>query len=114
MKRSNAEYAIGGITISIKAKDAYFDLEKLDSVQGWRKRWFYVKDQAAPSQLYGLASFYPGARAIRQPTWEHELSVAELEVVEPIAQSVTELKEQVTDLQLIAVFVKRCVQLLQW
>ena len=98
MKRSCAEYAVGGITISIKVKDAYFDLVKPDSFQGWRKKWFYVKDQAAPGQMYGLAPFDPAARAIRQPTWEHELSATDLEVVEPIAQSVVELKEQVTGL----------------
>ena len=73
MKRSCAEYAVGGITISIKVKDAYFDLEKLDSVQGWRKKCFYVKDQATPGQLYGLASFDPTERVIRRSSWEHEL-----------------------------------------
>lgn len=113
VKRSNAEYVVGGITISIKDKETYFDLEKLDSVQGWRKKWLYVKDQTAPGQTYGLAPFDPAARAVRQPTWEHELSAAELEVVEPMAQLVADLKEQMTGLQLIAVFVKRCVQPLQ-
>ena len=106
-------YAVGGITISIKVKDEYFDLKKLDSVQGWRKKLFYVNDQAAPGQLYGLAPLDPAARAIRQATWEHELSASELEVVEPLAQSVAQLKEQLTGLQLVAIFVKRCVHPLQ-
>ena len=110
MKRSNAEYAIGGIAISIKVKDAYFDLEKLDFVQGWRKKWFYVKDQTAPGQLYGLAPFDPAAWAIRWSAWEHELSSSELEAVEPLVQHVVELKEELTGVQLIAIFVKRCVQ----
>ena len=72
-----------------------------------------MKDQAAPGQTYGLALFDPAARVIRQSTWEHEMSAADLEVVESIAQSVAELKEQVMCLQLISIFVKRCVQPLQ-
>ena len=98
VKRSCGEYAIGGITISIKAKETYFDLEKLDSVQGWRKKWFYVKDQTALGQQYGLAPFDPAARAIRRPAWEHELSSSELEMVEPLIQRVAELKEEATGL----------------
>ena len=50
MKRTYADYVVGGVTISIKDKETYFDLEKLDSVQGWWKKWFYVKDQTAPGQ----------------------------------------------------------------
>ena len=110
VKRSNAEYAAGGITISIKVKEAYFDLEKLDSVQGWRKKWFYVKDQTAPDQLYGLAPFDSVARAVRRSAWEHELSTSELEEVEPLVQRVAGLKEELSGVQLIVVFVKRCVQ----
>ena len=59
--------------------------------------------------MYGLALFDPAARAVRQSTWEHELSEADLKVVEAIARSVADLKEQMTGLQLITFFVKRCV-----
>ena len=43
VKRTYVEYVVGGAAISIKDKDAYFDLEKLDSFQGWRIKWLYVK-----------------------------------------------------------------------
>ena len=113
VKRTCGEYLVGGCAISIKDKEAYFDLEKLDSVQGWRKKWFYLRDQTAPGQQYGLAPFDSGARALQRESWEHELTPAELEVVEPMAQSVAALKKRMTGLQLIAVFLKRCVQPLQ-
>ena len=44
IKRTNSEYAMGQMGISIKDKSAYFDLDKLDSVYTWRKSWFYLKD----------------------------------------------------------------------
>ena len=66
MKRINSEYAVGQISISIGDKDSYFDLEKIDSVSGWRKGWFYLKDRRAVGQQFGLASFNPGARVVKQ------------------------------------------------
>ena len=92
MKRSCTEYIVGGITISIKAKETYFDLEKLDSVQGWRKKWFYVKDQTTIGQQYGLAPFDLVPRAARCAAWEQDLSPYEPEVVEPLSHRVVELK----------------------
>ena len=53
-----------------------------------------MKDQVALGQTYGLAPFDPAARAVRQSTWEHELSEADLKVVELIARSVADLKER--------------------
>ena len=57
VKRTNSEYAIGGVGISIKDKNAYFDLEKLDSIRTWWRGWFYLKDQTVSGQQYGLAPF---------------------------------------------------------
>ena len=72
-----------------------------------------MKDQTVLGQQYGLAPFDPATRAIRRHAWEHERLTSELETMGPLVQSIAELKEQVTGLQLIVVFVKRCVQLLQ-
>jgi hypothetical protein len=30
-------------------------LKFADSVQGWRKKWLYVKDEPTGAQLYGLS-----------------------------------------------------------
>ena len=57
-----------------------------------------MKDQVALGQTYGLSLFDPAVRAVRQSTWEHELSEADLKVVEPITQLVADLKEQMTGL----------------
>ena len=35
VKRTNSDYAVGRVGISIGDKDSYFDLEKIDSVSGW-------------------------------------------------------------------------------
>ena len=61
IKRTNFEYAVGQVGISIRDKNSYFDLEKLDSVSAWRKSWFYLKDQHVAGQRFGLAPFNPDA-----------------------------------------------------
>ena len=110
MKRTNSEYAIGGVGISIKEKAAYFDLEKLDSVFSWRRSWFYLKDQCVEGQRFGLPPFDPATRAVKRSSWAHPLFARESSLVEPFVQRITTLKDELTRGQLISVFVKRRVQ----
>ena len=41
----NAIYNVGGVYICVRPEASYFDLKFADSVQGWRKKWLYVKDE---------------------------------------------------------------------
>ena len=66
VKRMNSEYAVGRVGISIGDKNSYFDLEKIDSISGWWKSWFYLKDRCVAGQQFGLAPFNPDARVVRQ------------------------------------------------
>ena len=101
VKRTNSEYAIGGVGISIKEKSAYFDLGKLDSVFSWRRSWFYLKDQCVAGQRFGLPPFDPAARAVKRSSWAHPLSARESSLVEPFVQKITALKDELTGGQLI-------------
>src|SRR3954470_1687321 len=82
IKRTNSEYAVGQVGISIKDKHAYFDLEKLDSVYTWWKSWFYLKDQHVAGQQYGLALFDPIARVAKRPSRSNFLSASELPIAD--------------------------------
>jgi hypothetical protein len=53
----NAVHNIGDAIISPRAKANYFELRLRDSIQDWRKKWFYVMDEATAAQNYGLAPF---------------------------------------------------------
>ena len=114
VKRTNSEYAIGGVGISIKDKNAYFDLEKLDSIHTWRRGWFYLKDQTVAGQQYGLAPFDSVARVTKQSSWGHVLSAAEVAAVEPLVRALADLRGKITGGQLIAVFMRRRIQPLQY
>jgi hypothetical protein len=53
----NAIYNIGGVCICVRSEARYFDVKFADSVQGWCKKWLYVKDESLGSQEYGLSPF---------------------------------------------------------
>src|ERR1041385_8426130 len=110
IKRTNSEYAVGRVGISIGDKHSYFDLEKIDSVSGWRNGWFYLKDRCVVGQQFGLASFNPGTQVVRQPSWSHSLTEVESFELTPFLERIAVLKDNLTGGQLISVFVGRRVQ----
>ena len=113
IKRTNSEYVVGQVGISIRDKNLYFDLEQLDPVYSWRKGWFYMKDQHVAGQQFGLASFNPEAPVVRQTSWSHSLSAAESSAVAPFMNRIAVLKDNLTGGQLISVFMGRRIQPLQ-
>ena len=90
----------------------------MDSVQGWRKKGFYIQDQPIISQQVGLPPFDPTARVKKSRAWKNAVSDAEAAEVEALYRWVLELKttlqREVSGLHLIATFVKRCIQPLQF
>src|SRR4051812_44826220 len=101
------------LSLSIKDKNPYFDLEKLDYVYTGRKSRFYLKDQHVGGQQFGLAHFNLVARVDKRSSWSHSLSAGEVSVVKPLVQKISNLKKQMTGGQLIFVFMRRRVQPLQ-
>jgi hypothetical protein len=49
---------LGGAVISIRAESQYLEFSMAALVQGWRKKWFYIKDRkVSSSDQYGIAPF---------------------------------------------------------
>ncbi|KAK1696179.1 hypothetical protein QYE76_012876 [Lolium multiflorum] len=51
----NVTYNIGGVVICIRPDVEYFDVKFPDSVQGWRRRWLYVREDCSDSLEYNIA-----------------------------------------------------------
>ena len=94
---------MGRVGISIGDKNSNFDLEKIDSVSGWQKNWFYLKDRCIVGHQFGLASFNPGARVVRQASWSHSLTAAESSALTPFLERIALLKDDLTGGQLISI-----------
>jgi hypothetical protein len=49
---------LGGAIVSVRSESHYLEFNMAVSVQGWRKKWFYIKDQKAiSSDHFGIAPF---------------------------------------------------------
>jgi hypothetical protein len=88
------------------------------SVQGWRQKWFYIKDQKfSNSDQYGLAPFDASKGLTKLTTWDALPSDAEVENIKPLLARIQELKNaagnRLTGTQLMVFFLRRRIQPLQ-
>ncbi|KAK1694808.1 hypothetical protein QYE76_011505 [Lolium multiflorum] len=48
LRRNNSRnfvYNVGGVCICVRPDVDYFDVKFPDSVQGWRRRWLYIREE---------------------------------------------------------------------
>jgi hypothetical protein len=88
------------------------------SVQGWRQKWFYIKDQkSSDSDDYGLAPFDASKGLTKLTTWDALPSDAEVENIKSLLAHIQELKSAagngLNGIQLMVFFVQRHIQPLQ-
>jgi hypothetical protein len=69
----------------------YFNLRTLENNIGWRKRWFYAKDQPAASQEFGLEEFRPTNVFWPRASWAHELTEEEMAIMKPLMEKIHQL-----------------------
>jgi len=99
--RGGRTYPVGGLQIQVRSDTRYFALKPVDSAQGWRKRWFYVRvDQE------GVPAFSTAGIAARTKAWDHELSTEEMAEAAPLLETIGGLLNSVTGVHLLATFVK--------
>jgi hypothetical protein len=88
------------------------------SVQGWRQKWFYIKDhKAAATDQYGIAPFDAKQSLTKLTTWDSPPSEAEVKNIQPLLASIQRLKSAagggLIGKQLMAFFLQRRIQPLQ-
>jgi hypothetical protein len=109
---------LGGAAVSVRAEAQYLEFSMATSVQGWRTKWFYIKDRKASSEdRYGLAPFDSAKELKKLASWDSPPTDAEMEVVAPLLARIQTLKGgkggALSGIQLMAFFVQRRVQPLQ-
>jgi hypothetical protein len=88
------------------------------SVQGWSKKWFYIKDQkVSSSDQYGIAPFDASKEVKKLASWDSPPTEAEMEQIKPLLARIQALKSgrggALSGTQLMAFFLQRRVQPLQ-
>jgi hypothetical protein len=100
---------LGGAIILVRSESQYLDFKMVQSVQGWRNKWFYIKDQkSAESEKYGLAPFDASKSLTKLTTWDALPSDAEVKNIKPLLARIQELKnaagKELTGTQLMVFF----------
>ncbi|KAK1682233.1 hypothetical protein QYE76_043081 [Lolium multiflorum] len=113
----NIAYNIGGVVICVRPDVEYFDVKFPDSVQGWRRRWMYVREDCSDSREYNIAPFDGSAKILRRRSWDAEATEQEKTVTEALMSRIHELQntrgQELLGIQITAYFLRIRVQPLQ-
>jgi hypothetical protein len=75
---------VGGTIISVRGDTKYFDIKMSESIQDWRKKWFYLKDEPVDEQEFGFAPFDSMKKVVKMKSWDLPLIDAELKETKPL------------------------------
>jgi hypothetical protein len=75
---------LGGAIVSVRSESQYLAFKMAESVQGWRQKWFYIKEQkSSESDEYGLAPFDASKILMKVTTWDALPLDVEVEEIKP-------------------------------
>jgi hypothetical protein len=109
---------LGGAVVFVRAEAHYLEFNMAALVQGWRKKWFYIKDQkTSSSDHYGIAPFDADKDLTKLSSWDSPPTKAETEDIKPLLARIQSLKiatgGALSRTQLMAFFLQRHIQPLQ-
>jgi hypothetical protein len=109
---------LGRAIIFVRPEAQYLEFSMAASVQGWRTKWFYIKDRkSSPEDEYGLPPFDASQEVKKLASWDTLPSDAEVEQILPLLSRIKALKGgqggALSGIQLMAFFIQCRVQPLQ-
>jgi hypothetical protein len=85
------KHELGGAVVSIRAESQYLEFSMAASVQSWRKKWFYIKDQkVSSSDQYGIAPFDASKEVKKLALWDSPPTEAEMDEIKPLLAHIQE------------------------
>ncbi|KAK1685154.1 hypothetical protein QYE76_046002 [Lolium multiflorum] len=113
----NVAYNIGGVVISIRSTVNYFDVKLPDSVQGWRKKWLYIREENHGCAEDNIPPFDGAEKILRRRSWDAEATEEERASTEALMTRIHELQntrgKELSGIQITAYFLRTRVQPLQ-
>ncbi|KAK1649005.1 hypothetical protein QYE76_066810 [Lolium multiflorum] len=113
---SSVAYNIGGVVICVRPDVEYFDVKFPDSVQGWRKKWLYIREENHGSVEDNIPPFDGAEKICRRRSWDAEATDAEKAATEALTR-IHELQntrgQELSGIQITVYFLRIRVQPLQ-
>ncbi|KAK1630874.1 hypothetical protein QYE76_005189 [Lolium multiflorum] len=88
----NIAYNIGGVVICVRPDVEFFDVKFPDSVQGWRKKWLYVREECADSLEHNIPPFNGNEKILRRRSWDAEATDEEKSATKALMTRIHELQ----------------------
>ncbi|KAK1645675.1 hypothetical protein QYE76_063480 [Lolium multiflorum] len=113
---ANVAYNIGGVVISVRSSVNYF-VKLPDSVQGWRKKWLYIREENHGCAEDNIPPFDGAEKILRRHSWDAEATEEERISTEDLMTHIHELQntrgKELSGIQITAYFLRTRVQPLQ-
>ena len=102
----------GGLGIQVRNKSTFPPMTFPESVRGWQSTWFYCQDQSTPGQSSGLPQFTMDR--VNKPSSLKLIPEDKADVKMLMERVVQLVREGVTGMDLLEVFLRRRIQPLQF
>jgi hypothetical protein len=84
---------LGGAVVSVRTEVHYLEFTMAASVQGWKKKWFYIKEQKnSSSDQYDIAPFDANKELKKLSSWDSPPTETEMEDIKPLLTRIQALK----------------------
>ena len=110
-ERTQVIQMCGCLGVQMRSKSAFPAMTLPESVRGWQSTWFYCKDQSMPGQSTGLPPFTMDR--VEKPSALKVTPVEKAEVKVLVERVVQLVRNGVTSMDLLEVFLRRRLQPLQ-
>ena len=110
-ERTQVIQLCGGLAIQMRGKSSFPSITFPESVRGWQSTWFYCKDQVTPGQSTGLPPF--SLNRAQKPASLKVTPEEKAQVKVLVGRVVQLVREGVTGMDLLEVFLRRRIQPLQ-
>ncbi|KAK1610458.1 hypothetical protein QYE76_034131 [Lolium multiflorum] len=111
---SNGPPVVGGVGFVVRKEVDYLDYPMKESVQGWRNKWFYLRDPLVPGRRSNLPPFEDKLIAKPKKSWQNALSPKERVIADKLFDQVVALKNggglTMCGTEVVSVFLQRRVQ----
>jgi hypothetical protein len=88
---SSGSFVTGGVGFVVRKEANYFNFLMRESVQGWRLKWFYIKDSSVSKMR--LPKFADVLEVVPKKSWKNILSPEEKPAVDRLFNKVLRIKE---------------------
>ncbi|KAK1605882.1 hypothetical protein QYE76_029555 [Lolium multiflorum] len=111
---NNGPPVVGGVGFVVKKEVDYLNFPMKESVQGWRHKWFYLRDTPVPGRRSNLPPFKDVLVAQPKKSWRNTLSPDESALADKLFEQVVDLKNAggltMCDTEVVSVFLNHRVQ----